>query len=524
MRKLPTVLTAGTLSAGLLISLTACGGGSDKGGGGGSADTLVAETNFDLKTIDPARQFEFTGSTIDDPLFQTALEFDKGDLKKPTDGLCSYTMSKDNKVMTLKLKQKDAKFSNGDPLTVDDIVFSFKRLQGVKGNPSFYLDGVTVKKVDDETITLSSKTPNPALPYILPNSNLGILNSKVVKKNGGTTNKKDKAEQFLNEHSQGSGPYMVDSYNAESQVVLKLNKHYNGPAPKYKRLVIKNVSADTQLTDIQAGQAQVAYDLSPDQVKSIDKNQAQISSIPSTRSIYIFSNANKSVNKFTSNQDFRSAIRYGIDYDKVLALGGKGSQRMASVVPNEFIGAVPKKSAPEYDLGKAKEYLKKSGYNGEAIPFHYGSDQAVNGVDVSKLAETVQAQLKKVGIKIKLKPAPGPTQLDGYRSGKQPMGIGNWGADFPDPTNYLVFTPGDDVSKRAGWAPNSDPKLTKLIDAAAKTSGSARGPAYQKMFERATNSGPFIPLVQPVSTVVVGKSVKKFVSNADTDFDFAKAK
>ena len=46
--------------------------------------------------------------------------------------------------MTLTLKDEDAKFSNGDPVTADDIVFSFERLQGIKGNPSFFLDGVKV--------------------------------------------------------------------------------------------------------------------------------------------------------------------------------------------------------------------------------------------------------------------------------------------------------------------------------------------------------------------------------------------
>ena len=145
---------------------------------------------FNLKTIDPHRQFEFTGSTIDTAIYQTALAFKDGDLTKPTDGLCSFEMSDDNKKMTLKLKEKDAKFSNGDPVTMDDVVFSFERLKGIKGNPSFFLDGVTIKKVDDETLELISKKPNPALPYILPNSSIGIVNSKVVKENDGSTDQK----------------------------------------------------------------------------------------------------------------------------------------------------------------------------------------------------------------------------------------------------------------------------------------------------------------------------------------------
>ena len=198
MRRLSRNLVAICSTLALTAGLAACGGGSDEAGGAG--DTIVAETAFNLKTIDPHRQFEFTGSTIDNAIYQTALEFEDGDLTKPTDGLCSYEMSEDDKEMTLTLKDEDAKFSNGDPVTADDIVFSFERLQGIKGNPSFFLDGVKVKKVDDKTVTLTSAEPNPALPYILPNSSIGIVNSKVVKENEGTTDENDGAEQFLNEN------------------------------------------------------------------------------------------------------------------------------------------------------------------------------------------------------------------------------------------------------------------------------------------------------------------------------------
>lgn len=506
----------------LTFGLAACSGGDSKGQGQGG-DTIVAETAFNLKTIDPHRQFEFTGSTIDNAIYQTALEFKDGDLTKPTDGLCSYEMSDDQKTMTLTLKEKDAKFSNGDPVTVDDIVFSFERLQGLKGNPSFFLDGVKVKKVDDETVELKSKSPNPALPYILPNSSIGIVNSKVVKENEGSTDEDDGAEAFLNENSQGSGPYKVDTYNADSQVVLTANENYNGPAPKYKKVVLRNVSADTQLTDIQSGQAQVAFDLNPDQVKSLDESMAQIASLPSTRSLYIFNNVDEKIGGPAANPDFRKAVMSAIDYDKLTELGGEGAQRMASLVPNEFVGAVPKDEAPQRDLDKTKELLKKADYNGEKIPFHYPSDQAVNGVDLAQLAETLQAQLKEADINLDLKPAPSTTQLDGFRSAKQPMGIGTWGADYPDPTNYNVFIPGGSVADRVNWAEKDDPQLTKLAKEAEKAKGEDRDAAYAKLFKATTDTGVWIPLVQPVATVAVGNSITKYVSNADVSFDFAKA-
>ncbi|AOP53067.1 ABC transporter substrate-binding protein [Brevibacterium aurantiacum] len=505
----------------LTFGLAACSGGDSEGGAAG--DAIVAETAFNLKTIDPHRQFEFTGSTIDNAIYQTALEFEDGDLTKPTDGLCSYEMSDNDKKMTLTLKQKDAKFSNGDPVTVDDIVFSFKRLQGIEGNPSFFLDGVTVKKVDDETIELISKNPNPALPYILPNSSIGIVNSKVVKDNEGTTDENDGAEQFLNQNSQGSGPYKVETYDADSKVVLTANEHYNGAAPKFSKVVLRNVSAETQVTDIQSGQADVSFDLSSDQVETLDKNAVQISSLPSTRSIYIFNNTDEEIGGPTADPNFRKAVASALDYDKILDLAGENGQRMASPVPNEFNGAVPKDQAPDRDLDKTKKLLDKAGYDGEAVPFHYASDQAVNGMDIAQLAQTIQAQLKEAGIKLSLKPAPSATQLDGFRAAEQPMGIGTWGADYPDPSNYNVFVPGGSVAERVNWAEGDSTEIDELAAAATKAEGDDRSPAYAKLFQATTETGIWVPLVQPVSTVVVSNRIESYVSNADVTFDFAKA-
>lgn len=504
----------------VLLGTAACGGG----GSNGQGEAIVAETNFDLQTIDPARQFEFTGSTIDDQLYQTALTFEDGDLTKPTDGLCSFEMSEDQKELTLTMVDKEAKFSDGSPVEVDDIVFSYQRVQGIQGNPSFFLDGVTVEKVDDETLKLTSEDPNPALPYILPNSSLGIVNQEVVEENGGTTDESDDAEQFLNENSQGSGPYMIDSYKPDSEVVMVANEHYSGPEPKFKRVVLRNVSKETQLTDVQSGQSHVAYDLAPDQISTLDENSVNVTSVPSQYTLFMFMNQDEGVSDITSNPDFQSAVRLAIDYDKILELAGEGSKRMAGVVPEEFLGSVPLDQAKQRDVEEAKSLLEKAGYDGEAIPFHFSSDQAVEGVSVAQLAETLQSQLKEVGIELELSPAPSTAQLDGFRSGDQPMGLAQWGADYPDPSNYLVFTPGGTVSQRVNWAEGDSPEIDELVTEARAAAGEdERGAAYEKLYAELNDKGPFVPLVQPMGNVVVSSSITKYVSNADTSFEFATA-
>ena len=127
----------------------------------------MVDQSFDLKTSDPGRAFELTGSIVDRALYETLLTFKGSDVTKPVPQLATYKESSDNKTLTLTLDGKH-KFSDGTTVTADDVVFSLKRVQGIKGNPSFLLDGVTVNKVDDKTVTLTTATPNPALPFILP--------------------------------------------------------------------------------------------------------------------------------------------------------------------------------------------------------------------------------------------------------------------------------------------------------------------------------------------------------------------
>ncbi|NUO97309.1 MAG: ABC transporter substrate-binding protein, partial [Nonomuraea sp.] len=180
--------TAALLLAGAL-ALAACGSGGTSqtpASSGGGGKTLVIDTSFDLKTADPGRTYEPTGLIVGKAVYETLLTFDGSDVTKPVPSLAeSYELSEDGKTLTLKLK-KGATFADGSPITADDVVFSLTRVRDMKGTPSFLLDGVEVAKTDDSTITLTSKTPNPALPYILPNPALGILNSKVAKEHGAT--------------------------------------------------------------------------------------------------------------------------------------------------------------------------------------------------------------------------------------------------------------------------------------------------------------------------------------------------
>ncbi|MEU0572069.1 ABC transporter substrate-binding protein [Nonomuraea sp. NPDC005983] len=499
--------TAAVLLAGAL-ALAACGsGGTQAPAAQSGGKTLVIDTSFDLKTADPGRTYEPTGLIVGHATYETLLTFDGGDVTKPVPSLAeSYELSKDGKTLTLKLK-KGATFSDGSPVTADDVVFSLTRVRDMKGTPSFLLDGVDVAKTDDSTITLTSKSANPALPYILPNPALGILNSKVAKEHGATADAQDKAEQYLNSASAGSGPYTIESFNASSQVVLKANPKYYGAKPVYDKVVLRNVEAATQKLNVQRGDSQVALNLSGDQVSGMPAN-LQVKKTASANVIFLLANQDSGVSKTTPNPKFVEAVRKGVDYAGLLELAGEGSAQAPGVIPSQLLGALPADQAVKRDVEGAKAALAASGVSNPTVKLEFPSELTVNGLSFQPLAERIQANLKEVGITVDLAPAPVTTALDNYRNGKEEMGLWYWGPDYPDPSDYLAFLPGKTVGLRAGWKKDAAKEIEAAGETAATAVGDdARKQAYADVQTKLNASGPFIPLIQPSQNIVTAASV-----------------
>ena len=489
-------------------SMAACGSGTSGGGGAGTG-TLVVDSSFDLKTIDPGREYELTGQMLTKGMYETLLTFADNDLTKPVGDLAtSYQLSPDAKTLTLPLAQGRV-FSDGSPITADDVVFSLQRLIGLKGNPSFLLDGVTVAKKDATSVVLTSAKPNPALPFILPNPALSVLNSKVVTANGGTTDDKDGAEKYLNGASAGSGPYVLKSLDVASQAVLTKNPKYDGPdKPGYDTVVIRNVKAATQVLNVQKGDSQVALDLSGDQVKGLDPSKVTVTSGASAYTIFLLLNQGPAVSTATSNPQFVSAVKKAIDYSGLLEVAGTGSVQPAGIIPSMITGKLPASEALKQDVAGAKAAFAASGAAGQKPKLAYPSDLTLNGLSFQTLAEKLQSQLAAAGIAIDLAPAPVATELDNYRNGKEQMGLWYWGPDFPDPANYLAFAPGGTIGKRVNWPATAAPDIDKIATTAAVTADPAQRDTLYQQFQQGLNAtGPFIPLVQPASNIVTAPTV-----------------
>jgi peptide/nickel transport system substrate-binding protein len=494
-----------------------------------AAPTLVVDNSFTIKTTDPQRAFDPTGSLVDRALYDTLFTYKGGDLAHPIPLLVdSWTASKDAKTFIFQLK-KNVQFANGKPLTSADVVYSLNRLVNLKGNPAFLLAGVTVSAKGRSTVVLHSTTPNTALPAILANPSTGIVNSKLVTAHGGTSavgaDTSDKAEQWLNTSASagaGSGPYLLKSYSTTSQITLVPNTHYWGTKKAaFSTVVIRNMVAPTQLINVQRGSHEIAIDLSADQAAPLKSNtKLHVSLQPSTWTFWLFANDDPSVSAVTSNKQFQQAVRYALDYKSILGVAGPGAIQAPGVIPSMFLGALPQKDAIKQDLTKAKAALAASGAASQQVTLAYPSDLTINGVPFTTLAQKVQANLQAAGFNIALSGSPTSSWLTDYRSGKMAFGLSLWGPDYPDPADYLAFTPGQLVGLRAGWAAGSDAAIEKLAAKALVTTAAApRKALYQQIQTELNQRGPFFPLIQPTQVFVSTADLKNAVYNAEYDVD-----
>jgi peptide/nickel transport system substrate-binding protein len=406
-------------------------------------------------------------------------------------------------------------------MTAADVVFSFRRLINLKGNPAFLLSGVTVSQRGRYTVILRSRTPKTSIPAIVANTSLGIVNSRLARRNGATAaanaNTRDRAERWFNSAASlgaGSGPYVLRQYSTTSQIILERNPRFWGPRPAFDRVVVRNMVAATQFINVQRGRYEVAIDLSAQQAARLRNNRrVRVTTQPSTWVFWLFTNNNPEISQATPNRRFQEAVRYALDYPSFVRLAGGGAIQARGVIPSMFLGALPR-PVVRRDLTRARNALSASGVGSQTFDLEYPSDLTINGVAFATLAQRVQANLKEIGLNVNLAGTPTGTWLDKYRNGKMAFGLSLWGPDYPDPEDYLVFMPGQLVGTRVGWSAGSDSALERLAERTRRTtSDRARAPLYRQLQRRLHQIGPYFPLIQPTQTFAATRDLGRAVFN-----------
>src|SRR5260221_12361243 len=236
--------------------------------------SLVIGIAENTTSLDPARGFEPEGGIIEKAAYDTLVTFPPDNVTMIIPKLATkWVISSDGLTYTFTLKDGIV-FSTGNPMTADDVVFSWNRLIGVKGTPAFLASTIaSVKASNSTTVVLTLNAPDPAILAKLVYPAFAVTDSKTIIANGGTTDANDKVESWLKNNSIGTGPYILTKWDKNNQTVLVKNPKYNGPAPAFDQVILKDIpEAASQKQSLVAGDIDLAYDMTPDQSASVKSN------------------------------------------------------------------------------------------------------------------------------------------------------------------------------------------------------------------------------------------------------------
>jgi peptide/nickel transport system substrate-binding protein len=487
--------------------------------------TLIVGASFDIKSLDPARGFEQIGGMVHRATYNTLVTLDENDISKVVPDLAeSWDVSPDAKVFTFHLRQGVKFHNSGNAMTSADVKWSIERAMGIKGNPSFILDGITsIETPDPLTVRVNKSDADPA--FIAKGSFpvFAVLDSKVVREHGGVSgpdaNTNDTAEQWLNQNSAGTGPFVMTRYAPDTEVdVVKFAGYWGGDAP-FERVIYRNIpTAATQKLTLQAGDIDIATEISPDSVADLQADPG-IKVVQGTGSdiFFLLMNENPALtNGAMSNPQVQLAVRYAIDYDGINALVGGPAATPATILPIGFLGAYPTDRAFKRDLGAATTLLSEAGYpNGFSVDLQYPTNFSRSGVSFDIVAQKIQSDLAEVGINVTLKPGEINTELANYRAGNEGFGFWLWGPDYFDSNDYMAFLPEGIVGKRANWTnANSDPTIQQLRDQInVETSTTNRSLLWQQAQDYLMQNGPFAVIVQPGIYIGTRSRIGNYVYN-----------
>jgi peptide/nickel transport system substrate-binding protein len=489
-------------------------------------NTLSISSNIsDLITLDPAVVYEYSGILVTHNVYQTLVTFVGSDLQTIKPGLADSwetTDAGDHWELTFKLHPGNT-FASGNPITADDVVYSFNRVIAINGSPAFLFTDVagltadSVTAVDPETVQINlPKTASPAaFLAVLTNTVASVVDSKEVMAH---ETGDDHGSAWLLDHSAGSGAYVLDHWTQEVEVLLTANPNFNGDKPALNSVLISHVpESANQLTALQRGDADIALNLTAEQLATLSGDAASVKG-SDLRLFYL--GMNVAVPPLDKTE-VREALRMAIDYDGIVndLLSGN-AQKVQTIIPSPMFGFNP--DAPfQQDVEGAKALLEQAGVSDVSLEMLIPDGAAPGGVQWSDLAAKLQSDWDQAGITVTIKQVTFAELLDAYRAQGAQLALLYWGPDFADPdTNVTPFTnyEAKSIAWRNSW---NDPDIAAKAKAAAlMTDAAEREAAYKEITDYVLHNGPYAVLYQPAALFGVRNTVQGFEWNPMGFTDF----
>ncbi|PJG83557.1 ABC transporter substrate-binding protein [Caviibacterium pharyngocola] len=497
----------------------------------GAPKTLVYCSEASPSYLNP--QLVSDGASIDaggQQIFNRLTNFENGGTKVIPSLAESWEISDDGKVYTFHLRKgvkfhSNKAFKPSRDLNADDVLFSINRqldtnhpYHKVSGGNYEYFIGMDmpniidkVEKTDDYTVKFTLKVPNAPFLANLAMDFASIFSAEYAEQmlKAGTPDKVD------NEPI-GTGPFEFVSYQKDSTLRYKAFEDYwEGKAPIDRLVFSITPDASVRYAKLQKGECHVMPYPNPADIEKMKADDSvNLLNEAGLNIGYLNFNVQK---KPFDNVKVRQALSYAVNKEAILAAVYQGAGQVAkNPIPPTMWSYNNAIQDYEYNPEKAKALLKEAGFeNGFETDIWAMPVSRPYNPNARRMAELIQADWEKVGVKSKIVSYEWGEYLKRMRNGDHQTGLMGWTGDNGDPDNFLnTLLSCASVVQGSNYAKFCNADFDKLVVTASQISDQAeRTKLYEQAQQVFKEQAPWITIAHSTTYIPVRKEVKNYVIN-----------
>ena len=467
---------------------------------------LTMAQKAEIKTLDPQKATDSVSRSIIKLINQTLVYIDNEGNIVPE--LAQEITKVSPKETLIKIKN-DIKFSNGETLTIDDVLFSLER---AKASPKMSQDLYMIEsfeKVDDRTLKINTLYDAGNLLHKLASGGVAIINKKAFEKD--------------ENNIVGTGMFKLKEWVAGEKLVLERNEFFKDSKSNIDTLVVKFVpEANSRMIMLETGEIDLARDLLPlDFQKISEDTKFTTVEVETPSNMFLGFDLR---NELLADKRVRQAIAYAINNEDLVKTVFNGSASVAtSPVPKITTGHNENSNNYPQNIEKAKQLLAEAGYpNGFNIELFVSEDN--QRID---MAVIIQDNLKKIGINAEIKTFQWAAYVSTIENPNiiKPLFIMSWNIsnDDPDEVLYPLYH-SSQIDAHTNVIFYKNEKFDNLISEARETTDKEK---RMKLYEEAQDiiqeDLPHYTLVYPKQNFAYKASIKNIKYNKRAYLDFQDA-
>lgn len=434
----------------------------------------------------------------------------------------SWSASPDGRTWTFRLRE-GLRWSNGDPLTADDFVQSWRRAlnPALAADNAWYLfalknaEAYNAKKLTDpaalgcrapdaRTLVLTLERPTPYLPALVSLPAWFPVHVRSLGKLGALDRRGTdwtRPGNFV-----GNGPFILTEWKPNARIVVEKNPHHRDAARNALARVIffPIENPDVEERDFRAGQLHATFNLPVTKIAAWRKNDAARLRIdPTLQANFLRFNTTRPP---LNDPRVRRAFSLVIDRDALARSVLQGSRAPATALTPPGTGGYTARARVALDVAEAKRLLAAAGF-AEGRGFPAIDIQARNDEIMPRVAEALQAMWQRdLGVKTTITQLEQKTWIQNQQTLNYGISTGAWTADFPDPVTFLGLFTANSAYNWTGWKHEG---FDRLMETAADTADARqRYEVLQQAELLLLQESPIAPLYSGAQTYLLHPAVK----------------